>query len=272
MAIADLRIELSNFELRIPNICHLTSDFCLSVAHIQIFETPELLARAAAQVFLTLAQAAASKERQLNVSLSGGTTPQRVYELLASDQFSKQINWQLVQLFFGDERPVAPNNPASNFGMVRSAFISHVPIPDSHVHPISGFGDPHENARDYERELKSHFNDAPWPQFDLVFLGMGDDGHTASLFPGSAALKEKRAWVVANWIERLHEFRITLTVPAINSAANIVFLVTGESKAKRLAEVLQGPVQPEELPAQRIKPEHGSLRWMVDADAAKFVS
>jgi 6-phosphogluconolactonase len=173
-----------------------------------------------------------------------------------------------VHLFFGDERPVLADNPASNYGMALTTLISRVPIPESNVHPISGAGDPLDNASSYQQELKSYFAGSDSPQFDLVLLGMGDDGHTASLFPASNALSEKDEWVVANWVKRLNEFRITLTVPAINSAAQILFLVTGASKAAALAAVLSGPMQPDLLPARLIKPSQGELIWMVDAAAA----
>lgn len=236
--------------------------------NIQVFETRELLARAAAQQFVSLAQAALPKEK-FSVALSGGTTPRRVYELLASDEFKNKVDWQLVHLFFGDERTVPLDHPDSNYGMARAALISRVSLPEANVHPMPGVGDPELNAKKYEGELKSFFGGAAWPRFDLVFLGMGDDGHTASLFPGTAAVKEDKAWVVANWVERLGEFRITLTAPAIDAAMNVVVLVTGENKAERLAEVLYGPREPERLPVQLIEPMKGSLVWMVDAAAAK---
>jgi 6-phosphogluconolactonase len=172
-----------------------------------------------------------------------------------------------VHIFFGDERPVPPHDAASNYGMAHAAFLSKVPIPYSHIHPMTGEGDLPANARKYESELKSHFSNLSWPRFDLVFLGMGEDGHTASLFPGTAALEEKTAWVMANWVAQLNEYRITLTAPAINAAANILFLVSGEKKASRLKEVLSGPLQPKKLPAQLIKPGNGTLTWMVDAAA-----
>ena len=235
--------------------------------NVQVIETPELVAGVAAQFFVKLARSITT-ERSFSVALSGGNTPRRVYELLAEDEFKDQIDWPQVHLFFGDERPVPPDDPASNYGMARTALISRVPIPESNVHPISGAGDPHENARDYEHELKAHFPGATWPRFDLVWLGIGEDGHTASLFPGTAAIKENKAWVVANWVDHLNEHRITLTAPAINAAANVVFLVTGENKAARLAEVISGPFKPHALPAQLIKPTRGSLLWMVDAAAA----
>ena len=238
------------------------------MSKVQIFETPELLARAAAQFFVALAQPA-TQQRPFSIALSGGQTPKRVYELLATEEeFKDQIKWELVHIFFGDERPVPPDDPASNYGMALAALLSKIPIPDSNIHPIAGQGDPQANARKYEGELKSHFAGLSWPRFDLVLLGMGEDGHTASLFPGTTAIEEKTTWVVANWVARLNEYRLTLTAPAINAAANILFLVSGEKKASRLKEVLSGPLQPEVLPAQLIKPGNGSLTWMVDAAAA----
>ena len=239
----------------------------MTASNVQIYETPELLARAAADLFVTLARSATT-ERPFSVVLSGGNTPRSLYELLATDEFKTQVNWEVVHVFFGDERPVPPDHPASNYGMARAALLSRVTIPDVNVHEISGVGDPSANASAYEAELKSCFARSHWPQFDLVLLGMGDDGHTASLFPGTAAVHESRKWVVANWVERLKEFRITLTAPAINAAANILFLVTGGNKAPRLAEVVNGPFQPDKLPAQLIKPDRGVLMWMADAAAA----
>ena len=155
--------------------------------------------------------------------------------------------------------------------MAFTALLSKVPIPGSNIHAITGDGDPNANAHAYESELRSFFTNAAWPHLDLVLLGLGEDGHTASLFTETAALKENHAWVVANWVERLGEFRITLTAPVLNAAANVLFLVTGENKASPLAEVLRGPCQSERLPAQLIRPQDGSLVWMVDAAAARMV-
>ena len=237
------------------------------MSQIQIFDTPELLAAATARRFVMLA-GKASAQNPFSVALSGGNTPRRVYELLATDEFKSQVNWQFVHIFFGDERPVPAEDPASNYGMAAEALISRVPIPESNVHPISGAGDSQENSKSYERELKSYFAGSTWPRFDLVLLGMGEDGHTASLFPGTEVISEKAAWVVANWVEKLNEFRITLTAPAINSAAQILFLVTGANKASRLVDVLKGAYQPNVLPAQLIKPDDGELIWMIDKSAA----
>ena len=235
---------------------------------IEVYDDAEELARAAAVRFLTLAQSSEARHGRFSVALAGGNTPRRIYELLATDEFKQQINWPGVHVFFGDERPVPNDHPASNYRMAFETLLSKVPIPVTNVHPMNGVGDPHANARDYESELRSFFTGASWPRFDLVLLGMGEDGHTASLFPDSPALNEIHAWVVANCIESLGEFRLTLTAPAMNAAANAIFLVAGEKKAERLHEVLRGPSQPAHLPAQLISLKEGSLSWMVDAAAA----
>lgn len=235
--------------------------------NVQIFENPEAVARHAAQFIAGLANSITS-QRSCRIVLSGGETPRRVYELLASDEFKQKIDWRAVQVFFGDERTVPADDPASNYGMASAALLSQVPIPKANIYPISGAGDPTSNAETYERELKSVFSHATWPDFDLVLLGMGEDGHIASLFPGTAALKEEKRWAAANWVPRLEEFRITLTLPAINAAANILFLVTGEKKAARLAQVMSRPPQLEQLPAQLVQPSNGSLVWMIDQAAA----
>jgi 6-phosphogluconolactonase len=152
--------------------------------------------------------------------------------------------------------------------MVYMALISKIEIPPSNVHRIAGEGNPQENAAAYERELRTFFGEVSWPRLDLVLLGMGEDGHTASLFPGSDAVKEKAKWVVASRMEQLKQDRITLTVPILNHAAHVVFLVTGEGKAKRFSEVVHGPPRAEPLPAQLIHPLDGSLEWLVDKAVA----
>lgn len=235
---------------------------------IEVFNDAEELAHAAAVRFQTLAQSSVAHQGRFSVALAGGNTPRRVYELLATDEFKQQINWPSVHMFFGDERPVPHDHPASNYRMAFETLLSKVSIPVTNVHPMNGAGDPHANARDYESELRSFFGGVSWPRFDLVLLGMGDDGHTASLFPDSPALNEMHAWVVANWVEKLGEFRVTLTAPAINAAANVIFLVAGEKKAESLYEILRGPSQQAHLPSQLISPKEGSLSWMVDAAAA----
>jgi len=235
---------------------------------VQVFDDAEAVARGAAERFVELGQAAIDARGCFSVGLAGGSTPKRTYELLASEAYREQINWSKVHIFFGDERCVPPDHSESNYRMANEALISRVSIPPPNVHRINGLGDAVANASLYEDELRTFFNPASWPRFDLVLLGMGDDGHTASLFPGTKALVEPRAWVVANWVEKFGAFRITLTAPAINHAANIAFLVTGATKAERLLEVLRGALDPEKLPSQLIQPLDGSLFWLVDKAAA----
>ncbi len=235
---------------------------------ILVFQTAEEVAQAAAERFVEHAQESIRDHGVFSVALSGGSTPRRMYELLATEQFNALVEWSGVHIFFGDERTVPPDHPESNYRMARGALISRVPIPPENVHPINGVGDALGNATLYEVELRQFFPGWEWPRFDLVLLGLGKDGHTASLFPNTTALGDTRAWVVANWVEDFQTYRITLTSPAINAAANVEFLAAGTGKAAALAAVLEGPADPEHLPAQLIKPEKGSLKWLVDAQAA----
>ncbi|MDQ3820554.1 MAG: 6-phosphogluconolactonase [Acidobacteriota bacterium] len=238
------------------------------MAQVLTFDNPEEVARAAADRFVEIARAAVGARGRFSVALSGGSTPKRAYELLASTEYRDKIDWAKAHIFFGDERCVPPDDAESNYRMANEAMLSRVALPGRNVHRIQGVGDPVANARLYEDELRTFFNDAAWPRFDLVLLGMGDDGHTASLFPGSAAINEQRAWVAANWVEKFKAYRITLTLPAINHAAHIAFLVTGESKADRLSEVLGGTNSSAQLPSQLIKPADGSLEWLIDKAAS----
>jgi len=235
---------------------------------ITILEDAEEVAHAAAERFVSGAQAAIESRGRFSVALSGGSTPKHVYALLANDAYRNRVDWSRTHIFFGDERCVPANHPDSNYRMAFESLVSHVPLPLDNVHPMQGFGDPEVNARAYEQELRTLFPNTDWPRIDLVFLGLGEDGHTASLFPHTSALKQKTAWVVANWVEKLNSFRLTLTIPAINNAVEIKFLVTGSAKAKPVALVLKGPPAGEELPAQLILPADGSLEWLLDQPAA----
>jgi 6-phosphogluconolactonase len=238
---------------------------------ILVLDDASQVARAAADRFVELARAAIDERGRFSVALAGGSTPKRAYELLASDEYKDQLDWSKVHIFFGDERCVPPDDAESNYRMANEAMLSHVAIPPQNIHRMQGVGDAVAGARLYEDELRTYFNDASWPSFDLILLGMGDDGHTASLFPGSPALTEQQAWVVANWVEKFNAFRITLIAPAINHAAHVVFLITGENKAERLAEVLSGTRGPERLPSRLIKPVNGSLEWFVDKSASAII-
>ncbi|HVF49111.1 MAG TPA: 6-phosphogluconolactonase [Pyrinomonadaceae bacterium] len=236
---------------------------------ISVFDDAEQLAQAAAERFVAAARAAVGVSGRFSVALAGGTTPRRVYKLLASDAYKNQLEWSKVHIFFGDERCVPPAHPDSNYRMARETLLARVAVPAANVHRIEGAGDAASGARRYEDELRAFFKGDEWPRFDLVLLGMGDDGHTASLFPHTHALAEEQAWVVANRVEKLRAFRITLTARAINHAARVVFMVAGAGKAARLAEVLHGARDPERLPAQLIRPLAGSLEWLVDRAAAE---
>jgi 6-phosphogluconolactonase len=235
---------------------------------VQVFDDAEAVARAAAELFARLSLEAVEERGSFSVALSGGTTPRRVYELLASDEYKERAPWPNVHVFFGDERTVPADHAESNYRMASEALLSRVEIPSENVHRIEGLGDAAANARNYESVVRRFFGDAGWPRFDLVFLGMGDDGHTASLFPETPALEESRAWVAANWVEKLGAWRITLTAPAVNAARRVVFLVTGASKSERLREVLNGARDPSRLPSQMIRPADGALSWYVDRAAA----
>ncbi len=241
-----------------------------STPDIKIFDDPEEVARAAATRIVEIADAATRTRGAFSIALAGGSTPKRVYQLLASDAYRDRVAWAAVHIFFGDERSVPPDHADSNYRMANEAMLRHVPIPLPNVHRIDGVGDVAANAALYEDELRGYFGgETSWPHFDLVMLGMGDDGHTASLFPGTTALNEQRAWVVSNWVEKFDTFRITLTAPAINAAAHVLFMVTGAGKTERLPEVISGSHDPERLPSQLIRPSHGSLEWYVDRAAAK---
>ncbi len=247
--------------------------------NVLVFDTAEQLALAAAERFVECAHGLHAELDRFSVALAGGKTPRRVYELLATERFRDRVDWSQLHLFFGDERAVPPDHPESNYRMAYEALISKVSIPARNVRRIVGEGNPKENARFYETQLKTFFAGLPWPRFDLVFLGMGDDGHTASLFPGSAALNEKSDWAVATRLARSGPERITLTLPVFNHAARIMFLVTGKEKAPRLREVL-GAVSSEQravgsapdlVPAAMVQPVDGELEWFVDSAAARLL-
>lgn len=238
---------------------------------ILVFETPEQVALAAAEKFAAYTQSAIAGHGKFSVALAGGTTPRRVYELLASHPFKNILEWSRVHLFFGDERCVPPDHPDSNYGMVNSALITKIPITSEKVHRMQGEGNPEDNAAAYEDDLRTYFGAVAWPRFDLVLLGLGQDGHTASLFPGSDAVNEQLRWVVATRMEQLNQDRITLTMPVLNQAAHVMFLVTGQAKASPLFQVVSSRRDTDRetdlRPAQLIHPADGTLEWLVDKQA-----
>ena len=240
-------------------------------SNVSVFDTPEQVALAMAERFVECTSEFHGELDRFSLALAGGNTPRRVYELLATDPFRNRVRWAHIYIFFGDERCVPPQHPDSNYAMAYDTLISKVPIPATNVHRIIGEGNAVDNARAYENELRTFFAGLSWPRFDLVLLGMGEDGHTASLFPNSAALKEVSHWVVATRNEQSGQNRISLTVPVINHAKRIMFLVTGKKKAQRLKEALRHQPGSEQLPVQAITPIDGTLEWLVDAEAASLL-
>lgn len=231
--------------------------------NIATFENPNELAEAAAKDFADKASRAISERGRFAVCLAGGSTPKATYEVLARD-FSETVDWPNVHVFIGDERTVPPDHADSNFRMASEALLDHV-SPAS-AHRMRGELDPEEAARAYEAEILDFFGEEPI--FDLVHLGIGEDGHTASLFPGTPALDVTDRLVVSNPVEKLDTVRLTLTAPVINGARSVVFLVAGESKARALAEILEGDGDPREYPAKMIDPDSGGPEWMADRSAA----
>lgn len=239
---------------------------------VRVLADPETVARAAAGEFVRLARKLHAKGHAFRVALSGGSTPRRTYEILAQAPFRDMVDWTRVHFFWGDERCVPPDHPDSNYRMALEALLSRVPAVPVRIHRIEAERmDADAAAREYQREIARVFgatDDAPTPAFDLILLGLGPDGHTASLFPGTAALREVERWVVANLVRKLGARRMTFTYPLLNRASHLVFLSTGAEKSAILAEVLEGPEDRERLPAQGVRPSPGTLTWIVDTPAA----
>ena len=243
---------------------------------IEIVPDAAALARAAAAVFIDTATHAISRSGRFTVALSGGTTPKALYSLLADDpDLRARVPWSDIYFFFSDERHVPPDHADSNYRTANDAMLSKMRIPPDHVFRIPGeCADPNQAADLYVGDLRAFFSlqQSQLPRFDLLMLGMGPDGHTASLFPGTDALKEEQRMVVANWIEKFHTHRITLTVPVLNHAARVMFLAHGKDKAPALKDVLEGPPDPMRLPSQLVRPDDGDLVWLVDQTAAALLS
>ena len=245
---------------------------------IKIYPDAGHLAHATADHFVVLAGEAIASHGRFAVALAGGSTPKAAYALLATREYATRVDWSRVHIFWGDERCVPPDHANSNYRMAREALLDHVPIPTQNVHRMMGELEPVQAASEYQAALGDFFSSASInrekrdetrpPRFDLVLLGMGDDGHTASLFPGTAEIHEQTHWVLAHYVEKLGAWRITLTPVVINAAANVAFVVSGSGKAERLRQVLNDPPQPDILPAQIVNPASGRLHWLLDQTAA----
>lgn len=239
---------------------------------VRILLDAEALSRAAAREFVALGKRAVAARGRFAVALAGGSTPRRIYELLAEPEHHDQMDWARVELFWGDERPVPPEHPDSNYGMAAATLLTKVDLRPEQIHRIQAErADRAEAARDYQAEITRVLAASPdgsSPVFDLILLGMGADGHTASLFPYTEALRERHRHVVANYVPTLRSERVTLTFPVINRASEILVIVAGAEKAHTLRAVLEEPRDPERLPAQLLSPVAGRLTWLVDRAAA----
>lgn len=237
---------------------------------IEVFPDQESLSRATAELFAAEAGRAEAAHGRFAVLLAGGETPRRTYELLAEEPLRHRVPWGRVHIFWGDERCVPPEDPRSNVRMARRALLDRVPVPAGQIHPIAGDLPPRQAAAAYEAALRAFFG-PELPRFDLVLLGLGADGHTASLFPCSLALDERERWTAVTQRANEEIKRITVTAPLLNRAALVVFLVTGAEKAAVLQEVLESSPEPHRHPAQLVKPVHGAVRWLVDRAAARLL-
>lgn len=228
------------------------------------------LNRKAAAQFVARASEASAQSGRFAVALSGGSTPKSLYSLLAKPEYRDRIDWPRVHFFWGDERCVPPDHPDSNFLMAREALLQKIHVPSENIHRMMGEVEPAQAAPAYEEELRRFFALAQgaWPRFDLIYLGLGEDGHTASLFPGSPVLNDSTRLVAADYVEKLQAHRLTLTLPVINNAAQVTFLVSGESKAGIVKEILRANGGATNYPAARVNLPGGRLTWFIAVDGA----
>lgn len=238
--------------------------------NILAFPDTSLFCEAAKRV-VELARGAIAERGRFMAALCGGNDPGPLYALLATPEWSSQIDWTRTHIFWGDERFVPPDNDASNFRMVNEALLSHVTVPPQNVHRVlTELGTAQEAAAAYEQTLKEAFSlrDKEFPQFDLMLLGVGENGHTASLFPYSALLDEKERLVASEFVKEVDQWRITMTLPVINNSREVLFLATGARKAEIVNDVLAGRFSPRQYPAQLVRPKSGKLVWLLDTPAA----
>jgi len=235
---------------------------------IRVFRNLKEISRNAATIFVEQSAKAIQERGHFLAVLNGGSTPEGTFRLLATE-YREIVDWSYVHLFWGDERCVPPDDPGSSYGQALDLFLRHVQIPESNIHPIKGELSPEAAASDYIEVLKAYATSPlEWPRFDLVFLGMGEDGHTASLFPGSPIPESGPVVSVTAHYQDRPARRVSLTPSVFNSARRVVFMAAGEKKSATLAEVLSGRYNPELYPVQRVDPKDGKLIWLVDEDAA----
>ena len=238
---------------------------------MHVFDDNRSFIDGSADLIAVLAAAAIAERGRFTIALSGGGTPKQIYARLATADYRGRIAWDKTHIFFGDERCLPPDDARSNYRMAREALFDHAPLPAENIHRIHGEDDPALEALRYEQDIAGLYRSARFPAFDLILLGMGDNGHTASLFPGTAALRETTRWVVAQYVEVMTTWRVTFTAPLINAARHVAFLAEGAGKAQMLWNVMEGPYQPDVWPSQLIQPASGELHWLVDTAAAAKV-
>jgi 6-phosphogluconolactonase len=237
-----------------------------------ITKNPTDLAKTAADFIAKRIKDVLKKQDRFTIALSGGSTPKALHELLAKSPYREQIPWAQLHVFWGDERYVPIDDEQSNAGMAYDTLLGHVYTPEDQIHVWRTELEPEAAAADYDRILHEYFGEGSATTFDLVLLGMGDDGHTLSLFPGTEVVHEKTAWTKAYFLTQQNMYRLTLTAPIVNRAACVLFLVAGPKKAEPLKEVLEGDYNPHKYPSQEIKPAGGDLVWMVDEKAAALLN
>jgi len=237
---------------------------------IRIFDDVDALGLGVAELFVEKACKAVKERGRFTLSLAGGETPRRIYEMLGKAPYNHLIPWEKVHVYWGDERYVSANDSRSNQGMARKALLDRVPIPLEQIYPIVCESTPQQTAEDYEKVITANFY-GQTPAFDFIFLGLGSDGHTASLFPFTSVLNEKDRWVGHVHLLDLDSHRVTLTAPLINHGVTIVFMVTGAAKAEIVRDVLEGPKDIQRLPSQLIAPQNGELFWMLDQAAGRLL-
>jgi 6-phosphogluconolactonase len=238
--------------------------------HIAIYDDKQTLSQHAAEYIMRLVKESIDLHGRFTIALTGGTTPGEAYSLLGSEPIRSQIDWDLVHIFWGDERCVPHTNPESNFYLAQEVLLDKIAIPKSQIHPVpADQPDRDEASRAYIIEMQQAFGTNGIPSFDLIHLGMGPEGHTASLFPQQASLHEKQRLVMPVSVPKPPPDRLTFTPPLLNAARNVLFLVTGSDKADALHAVLEGEYQPDEYPAQIVRPTNGEVVWMLDKAAAQ---
>ena len=245
------------------------------MSDVKIFQNSSELNHYAAEKFVEIGNRAIKENGSFTVALAGGSTPKSLYQLLTTEEYKSRIDWGKVFFFFGDERNVPPEDGESNFRMANENLLEPLQIQEKNIFRWqTEIEEAKKIAENYEKKIREFFDlsEGKLPRFDLILLGMGADGHTASLFPETEALSETKKLAVANAVKKFDSFRLTLSFPVINNAANVIFLITGNEKAETLKTIFEGELQPEKFPAQRVAPENGNLFWLVEKSAARFLN